>query len=229
MSDTPTSSRRLVAMAFVRIIAGVFLLAAMLFWPAGTWDYWQAWVYLAVIFVPMLFLLAYLLKNDPGLLERRLQSKETHTEQKLIVVLASTCYAVAFVLPGFDQRYGWSTVPPAVSLAADVVVLAGYGLFALVLRENSYASRTIEVEQGQRTITTGPYAVVRHPMYVAILMMLLATPVALGSWWAVIPALPLVAVLVARIRNEERVLIEELEGYSEYMQTTRYRLIPGVW
>jgi protein-S-isoprenylcysteine O-methyltransferase Ste14 len=215
--------------ALVRLVAGCVLVLAMLLIPAGTPAYWQAWTYTGVLFSAVTLVFAYLLVNDPGLLDRRMKAGEKQAEQALIVRLGSVCYVLAFVVPGLDRRFGWSHVPAAAAVAADVVVLLGYVLFVLVLRENSYASRVVEVERGQRVVTTGPYAVVRHPMYVAILVMFLSTPVALGSWWAVVAALPLVAVMAARIRSEERLLAKELEGYEEYTRVTRYRLIPGLW
>jgi protein-S-isoprenylcysteine O-methyltransferase Ste14 len=223
------SRRQLASQALVRFGAGLIVVLAILLLPAGTLEYWQAWAYIAVLFVPMTFVVVYLLLNDPELLERRMRTREKEAEQSLIVKLGSLFYLLAFLVPGFDRRFGWSHVPVAAVATADLVVLIGYGLFILVLRENSYASRVIEVEQEQRVITSGPYAIVRHPMYVGILAIFLATPVALGSWWALIPALPLVPVMVARIRNEERVLANALEGYQDYVRTTRYRLVPGVW
>jgi protein-S-isoprenylcysteine O-methyltransferase Ste14 len=229
MTSAQLSRRQLATKALTRLVVALIILPAMLLLPAGTVAYWQAWVYIAVIFVPMILVFLYLLENDPELLERRMRTKEKAAEQALIVKLGSVCYALAFLLPGLDRRFGWSHVPVAAVVVADVFVLLGYGFFVLVLRENSYASRVVEVEQGQRVVTTGPYAIVRHPMYLGVLVMCLFTPVALGSWWAVIPALPVAAVLVARIRNEEQLLAKELKGYQEYVQTTRYRLIPGAW
>lgn len=220
---------QLAAKAMVRFGVGFVILLAMLLLSAGTVAYWEAWVYLAILLVPLMLILVLLLVNDPELLERRMRTKERAAGQTLIVTLGMVCYVFVFFVPGFDRRFGWSHVPVAVVAAADVVVLFGYGLFAAVLRENSYASRVVEVQTGQRVVTTGPYAIVRHPMYLGVLIMFLATPVALGSWWAVIPALPLVAVLVARIRNEEQLLAAGLKGYQEYTHLTRYRLIPGVW
>lgn len=229
MTSGQISRGQLAAKALVRLGAGFIILPAMLLLPAGTMAYWEAWVYMAVLFVPMTLVLLYLFKSDPELLKRRMRIKEKSAKQALIVKVGSVCYMLALLLPGFDRRFGWSHVPVPAVVAADVLVLLGYGLFILVLRVNSYASRIVEVEPGQRVVTTGPYAIVRHPMYLGVLVMFLFTPVALGSWWAVIPALPLVAVLVARIRNEEQLLAKELEGYQEYTQTIRYRLIPGLW
>lgn len=229
MTGSQLSRGQLAAKAVVRLVAGFIILLAVLLLPAGTVAYWEVWVYMAILFVPMTLALVFLLKTDPELLERRMRTKEKSPEQSFIVKLGSVCYAIAFLLPGFDRRFGWSDVSVAAVVMADVLVLLGYGLCILVVRENRYASRVVEVEQGQRVVTTGPYAIVRHPMYLGVLVMFLFTPVALGSWWALIPALPMAAVLVARIRNEEQLLAKELQGYQEYTRITRYRLIPGIW
>jgi protein-S-isoprenylcysteine O-methyltransferase Ste14 len=213
----------------LRFVAGFIILWAMLFLSAGTMAYWEAWTYMSVLFVPMALAFVYLLVKDPQLLARRMKTREKDAEQSLIVKLGTVCYVLAFLVPGLDRRFELSHVPGTVVVVADVIVLLGYGWCALVLRENRYASRVVEVETGQRIVTTGPYAIVRHPMYLGVLVMFLSTPVALGSWWAVMLALPLVAVLIARIRNEEQLLAKELQGYREYIQTTRYRLVPGVW
>jgi len=216
-------------MVVVRILGGAILLGLMFFLPAGTFLYWQAWVYLAILFIPMLAVMIYLLKNDPELLERRMRTREKQSQQKAIVLLSLVLFLAAFILPGFDVRYGWSLVPTVIVVAADLLVLLGYGLFVLVLRENSYASRVIEVEKDQRIITTGPYAVVRHPMYVGVGILYIFSPLALGSYWGMIPMALMPVFLIARILNEEKVLLKELEGYLEYTQRVRYRLVPGVW
>ena len=158
-----------------------------------------------------------------------MRAREKDLAQGRIVVLAGIVFLALLLIPAFDRRFGWSRVPLPAVVAADVVVLVAYGLFIGVLRENRSASRVIEVHSGQRVVATGPYAVVRHPMYTAIALISLATPVALGSWWAFIPAGLLLAVLAERIKQEERVLTAELTGYRDYMQTTVYRLIPGIW
>jgi protein-S-isoprenylcysteine O-methyltransferase Ste14 len=213
----------------LRLLSAVLVLPALLVLPAGTLAYWQAWVYLAVLLVPTTATAAYLLWRDPELLERRLQAREKDAAQGRIVALAGLIFILVILIPAFDRRFGWSAVPVPAVLLADLLVFAGYGLFVLVLRENRSASRIIEVQEGQRVVTTGPYSIVRHPMYVAVLAMGLGTPVALGSWWAIIPALLLMPVLVARIRNEERLLTLGLAGYREYVKMTRYRLVPGIW
>jgi protein-S-isoprenylcysteine O-methyltransferase Ste14 len=214
---------------FGRIGLAVPLIWGMLFLPAGTPAYWEAWLYLAVLLIPMFVVFNYLLRHDPELLERRVQWREKETAQRRIVSLSLLYFLVVFMLPGFDRRWGWSDVPWPVVVGADLVVMLGYSLFILVLRENRYAARTIRVEEGQQVISSGPYAIVRHPMYLGATLMYLASPVALGSYWALIPALLIVPILVARILNEERVLERDLNGYPDYEQVTRYRLVPGIW
>ena len=154
---------------------------------------------------------------------------EKEPTQRRVILLSFVSTIVAFLLPGFDRRWSWSNVPLPVVVAAELIVVLGYGLFVLVLRENRYASRVIEVEQGQQVTRTGPYALVRHPMYLGVMLMYLASPLALGSYWALLPAAVIIPTLVARILNEEKVLQRELNGYREYMQVTKYRLFPGVW
>lgn len=212
-----------------RLALAPAVLGLIFFLPAGTFRYWQAWVYMAVLIIPMLSVMLYFLKHDPELLDRRLRTREKERPQKAIIALSYPLFLAAFLLPGFDRRFGWSSVPGALVAAADVIVLAGYGLFVLVIRENSFASRIVEVEARQRVVSTGPYAIVRHPMYVANILIYLASPLALGSFWALLPALLTPAVMVARILNEEKVLKEKLVGYADYLSRVRYRLIPGVW
>lgn len=215
--------------AILRIVVGLLFIGALLFLPAGTVNYWQAWVWLATLFIPMGFSLVYLLRMDPALLERRTRTNEMRPEQRRIIMASVVYFLITFILPGFDVRYGWSNVPAWLSLAADGVVLASYILYILVLKTNTFASRIIEVEQGQQVISSGPYALVRHPMYLAMILMMTATPLALGSYWAMLPSILFILLLVARAKNEEELLQKEFKGYSEYMQKTRYRLFPGVW
>lgn len=201
----------------------------MLFLPAGSLDFWQAWIYLAVLIIPVSIVVFYFLKYDPELLERRMRLKEKEEKQKTIVKLGIIIFFIGFIIPGLDYRYHWSNVPVYLVIAANAFVLSGYIFFFLVFRENSYASRIIEVEKGQQVITTGPYAIVRHPMYLGVLVMYLFTPLALGSYWAIIFFLPLIPLLVSRLLNEEEVLLRELPGYGEYCQKMRYHLIPFIW
>ena len=213
----------------VRILVSVLVLCAILFLPAGTFAYWEAWVYLAILFVSLLFVAIYLLKNDPELLARRMRMREKEAAQQLIIKLSYIPFVLAFLLPGFDKRFGWSNVPAGVVVIGDLLVFVGLGMIFLALRENRYASRIIEVEQGQTVIRSGPYAMVRHPMYLGALPLYTFSPLALGSYWAMIPAIGILPFIVARVRNEERVLARDLNGYPEYMQKTLYRLIPGIW
>jgi protein-S-isoprenylcysteine O-methyltransferase Ste14 len=216
-------------MVSARILVFIPILFAMFFLPAGTFAYWEAWVYLTILLIPMILVLIYLVKNDPGLLERRMRMREKEAEQKLIIKISYLCFLLVFLLPGFDKRFEWSSAPVVVVIVADVLVLLGYGIFFLVLRENRYASRIIEVEQEQKVIRSGPYAIIRHPMYLGVSLMYILSPLALGSYWAMIPSLLIIPLLVARIRNEESLLGRELKGYQEYVQKTKYRLIPGIW
>jgi protein-S-isoprenylcysteine O-methyltransferase Ste14 len=229
MSNSQSSQGELIKMVFVRFLGAILVLSAMFFLPAGTLAYWEAWGYLAILFIPMLFVLFYLLKNDPGLLARRMKTREREAEQKLIIKLSVIPFLLAFLLPGFDKRFGWSNVPVGMVVMADILVLLGYGIVFLVFRENRYASRVVEVEQEQTVISSGPYAMIRHPMYLGSLLLYILSPLALGSYWAMIPAILIIPVIIVRIRNEESVLARDLSGYQEYMQKTRYRLIPGMW
>lgn len=228
MSGNSTTAKA-IFISIVRLVLGILLICAMLFWPAGTFNYWQAWAWLAALFIPMIVSFVYLIKRDPALLERRTRTNETRTQQKWIIGLSAIYFLIIFLLPGFDKRYGWSNTPTWLVIVADLFVLAAYILYMLVLRTNRYASRVIEVEQNQQTITTGPYTLVRHPMYLSMILMMVATPLALGSYWAFIPSLALIPLLAARAKNEEELLIKDLAGYREYVQKTRYRLFPGIW
>ncbi|MCJ7681738.1 MAG: isoprenylcysteine carboxylmethyltransferase family protein [Candidatus Aminicenantes bacterium] len=199
------------------------------FLPAGSFRFWEAWVYMGLILIPMFFIVLYFLKKDPTLLERRMRTREKEKEQYFLHAFFGLFVVAGFLLPGFDFRWHWSQVPIWLIVAAEILVFLGYMIFFLVMRENSYLSRTVEVDKGQPVITTGPYRVVRHPMYTAVLLMFFFTPIALGSWWALIPMIPLPVILVLRILTEEKVLIKELSGYAEYRKTVRFRLIPYIW
>ncbi len=224
-----SASKELIKKVASRAALGPPLLVLIFFVPAGTLRYWQAWLYMAVLLVPMAGVMIYFLKHDPELMERRMRTREKERPQKAVIALSYPAFLAAFLVPGFDRRFGWSSVPPVLVVATDLVVLAGYALFILVIRENRYASRVVEVEAGQEVVTTGPYAVVRHPMYVANILIYMASPLALGSFWALIPAVVTPCVMVARILNEEKVLRERLPGYAEYLDKVRYRLVPGIW
>ena len=229
MATNDTSNRSLPQRALRLWVASALGMGAVFFLPAGTLAYWQAWVYMGVLLIPMIFVVRRLLTASPRLLERRMQMREREVTQKRLISFSALFFLAAFLLPGFDRRWGWSSVPLPVVLAADAVVLLSYGLTIRVLLENEFASRTVEVMQGQRVISTGPYAFVRHPMYLAVLLMVLASPMALGSWWALLLALSIIPILVVRILDEEKVLARDLEGYAEYRQKVRYRMVPGLW
>ena len=215
--------------AILRLVIGTPMIGALLFLPAGTFDYWQAWAWLAILFIPMGISLVYLLKIDPKLLERRTRTNETRPEQQRIIMASVVYLLIIFILPGYDVRNGWSNVPAWLCLAADGIVFVSYILYVFVMKTNTYASRVIEVEQGQQVITNGPYALVRHPMYLSMILMMTASPLALGSYWAMLPSFLFILLLAARAKNEEELLQNELSGYREYMQKTRYRLFPGIW
>jgi len=208
---------------------GVPIIALIIVLPAGKWDYWQGWMYLLTLFIPMFFIFSYLLKNDPALLERRMRMREKESAQKKIIAFSYIYFLVAFIMPGLDVRFGWSNVPLLVSIIADVFVFIGYMIFFWVLMTNSFLSRIVEVDANQKVISSGPYVIVRHPMYAGVTIMYIASPLALGSYWAILPAMLIVPLLFARIRNEEQVLLRELPGYEEYTQTVRFRLMPGIW
>jgi len=214
---------------FLRFGCFPLVLGLIFFLPAGSFRFWEAWIYIGILFFPMLFVVLYFLKKDPGLLERRMRMKEKEKEQKILIKLSSFLFLAGFLLPGFDFRYQWSHIPIYLVLTADVVVFLGYVIFFFVMRENSYLSRIVEVEEGQKVISTGPYSVVRHPMYIGVLLMFLFTPIALGSWWALIPFIPMPVILALRILNEEKVLTKNLSGYEEYRKTVPFRLIPYIW
>jgi len=220
----------------VRTILGfVFLMLVMalaLFLPAGSLSFWQAWVYLADFALCTILITAYLVKNDRQLLEGRVQAgpvAETQKSQKVIQSLASLFFIALFIVPGLDFRYGWSYVPPILSLVGAGFVALGFYVVFLVFRENSYTRATIEVSADQKVITTGPYRLVRHPMYSGASILLLFTPIALGSWVAVPFAIPIILVVVVRLLDEEKFLTANLSGYKEYIQKVRYHFIPSVW
>jgi protein-S-isoprenylcysteine O-methyltransferase Ste14 len=229
MENTQLSQSELIKLVGSRLIIGISAMLLILFLPAGTFFYWEAWIYLAILLIPMSIVLLYFLKKTPEFLARRMKLKEKEGEQKIIVKLALIPFLLAFILPGIDKRLGWSNVPILIIAAAEILVCIGYIFVVLVFKENQFASRIIEVEKGQKVIQSGPYRLVRHPMYLGSILMYVASPLALGSYWAIIPAVFIIPIFVARILNEESVLTKELEGYSEYKLKTRYRLIPGIW
>jgi protein-S-isoprenylcysteine O-methyltransferase Ste14 len=214
----------MIRFSLLPIVVGLIVLL-----PAGTFNYWQVYLYLAVLVIPMIFVLSYFLHNDPKFLERRTRAKEKEKAQLIIQIGFSLIFLSGFVIPGLDKRFSWSDIPVHIVILADVVVFSGYLIIFFVFKQNSYASRVVETDENQRVITTGLYAIVRHPMYIGVLIMFITTPVALGSYWGLIPMATIPVALVFRILNEEQVLIKNLPGYKEYCRKTRYRLIPFIW
>ncbi len=182
--------------------------------PSGTFNYWEVYLYFSILVIPMLFVFVYFMKRDPRFLERRSKGTEKVKEQKIIQLINLPVFIAAFIIPGLDKRFGWSEIPAEIIITTDAVILAGYIIIFLVFRENSYASRIVEIDTGQKVISTGPYSIVRHPMYIGVLIMYLPTPVALGSYWGLIPMALLPVAMLLRILNEEKVLRENLVGYD---------------
>ena len=211
------------------LLTGLLVIGLLLFLPAGTLHYPNGWLLIGVLFIPMLLMGAVMLVKAPALLQKRLQNKETQTAQKGVVALSGLMFLAGFVVAGLDFRFGWVVLPKAVSVIAAVVFLAGYALYAEVLRENAYRSRTVAVQEGQKVIDTGLYGVVRHPMYAATLLMFLSMPLVLGSVIALVIFLIYPVVIAVRIRNEEQVLREGLPGYADYQKRVKYRLVPFIW
>ena len=207
----------------------LIVIGAALFLPAGSLDYWQAWAFMGTLFIPFAFVVSYFLKRDPRFLQRRMQFKEKQVSERGIMRVALLLFIAGFIFPGLDHRYGWSSVSTAVVIVSDAIIFLSYMLVFRVFKENSYASRIVEVEKGQKVVTTGPYSVVRHPMYAGVIPMYLAVPVALASYWALLFFVPVVFVIIFRIFDEERLLLRELKGYKEYTKKVKYRLLPGVW
>jgi protein-S-isoprenylcysteine O-methyltransferase Ste14 len=220
---------RKTVLGFTQLIVA---LGFLLFAPAWTFDYWQAWVYLWVFATSSGLITTYLWKKDPKLLERRTNAgprAENEKSQQLIQLLASVVFIGAMILPALDHRFSWSAVPPPVVAAGDVLVALGFLIVFLVFKENTFAAATIVVTADQNVVSTGPYSVARHPMYSGALVMLFGTPLALGSSWGLVMFIPMILIIAWRARDEERFLLENLSGYKDYCQVVRYRLVPFVW
>jgi protein-S-isoprenylcysteine O-methyltransferase Ste14 len=213
-------------------ILGLVAFGVILFLPAGTFNYWQAWVFIAVFTVATIVPTIYLYRTNPAALQRRMHAgprAETRPAQKIIITAAFVDVFVMMAFSAFDHRMGWSTVPVWVSLLGNVLVAAGLGIAMVVIAQNGYAASTVRVETGQQLVSSGVYSFIRHPMYVGNLAMMFGIPLALGSYWGLVFVIPSVAVIVFRILDEEKLLTEELAGYREYAQRVRYRLMPNVW
>lgn len=215
--------------ALTKFVVGLVVVGCLLFVPAGTLYYPQAWWLVGLLFVPMLIAGVWLMINQPELLRRRLNAKEEQKEQKRVVALSGLIFVVMFVVAGLGYRFGWYMLPEWTIYPAAVLFVAGYALYAEVMRENVWLSRTIEVQQDQQVVSTGLYGIVRHPMYAATLLLFLSMPLVLGSPWAFLVMLLYVPIIALRIRNEEQVLERDLKGYKEYKQQVRSKVIPLVW
>ncbi len=213
----------------IRFVIAAPVFMPVLFLPAGSLRYWQGWTFLAIWFVPTIAAFAYFYKHDPALIERRVRRKETVSQQKIIMKCVFVVGAAIYILPGFDHRFGWSHPPLWLTILAQILVLGGYLIIFWVMKANSFAASTIQVEPGQRVISGGPYRIIRHPMYLGASVMLLSTPLALGSYFALPAAVLLIPLIILRLLNEERVLRQELPGYAEYCIHTPFRLVPHCW
>lgn len=220
---------KLLSQAITKFLSGLLLVGILLFLPAGTFAYPQAWLLIGILFVPMFAAGLIMMNKNPDLLRKRLNAREEQTEQKTVIALSGMMFLAAFVAAGLNFRYGWIRLPLWISFAASVIFLIGYALFAEVLRENTYLARTVSVQENQKVIDTGLYGVVRHPMYMSTLILFLAMPLVLGSMISFIIMLAYFPIIAKRIRNEELVLEEGLEGYAEYKKRIRYKVIPFVW
>ncbi|GAP13300.1 putative protein-S-isoprenylcysteine methyltransferase [Longilinea arvoryzae] len=229
MIDRSPDWRKLIFLTLARFLGGMALIAALFFGCAGRLDYWQAWAYLAMLAALMTATFVWLLRNEPDLLERRTHTRERDKTQKWVIGVSGIVLTLLFVLPGLDRRFAWSQVPFWLALLGLALAIAGYGLYFWVIQANRFASRVIEVSAGQKVIDSGPYAWVRHPMYLAILIFLIGTSFALASYWTLVPSLAMAPVLAVRAFDEEKTLRNELPGYVEYTQKVRWRLFPGVW
>ena len=212
-----------------KFLAGLVIVMALLFIPAGTFAYWQAWLFIGVLFVPMILFGLVLMKRNPDLLRKRLSAKEKEREQKRVVAISGVMFVAMFIIAGFNRRYDWWMLPDGIVLSAAAAFLLGYVMYAEVMRENVWLSRIIEVHENQKVVDKGLYGVVRHPMYTSTLILFLSMPLILSSLWSFVIMLLDIPIIVKRIINEESVLSNELDGYAEYKQKVRYRLIPYLW
>ena len=220
---------KLFVSALVKFLVGLLLVGLLIFLPAGTFAYSGGIRFLCLLFIPMLLMGVVMMICARDLLAKRLDAKEKQAAQKGVQSLSGLVFIAGFVLAGLDFRFSWSDVPLPVVIAASAIFLAGYGLYAEVMRENAYLSRTVKVEEGQTVVSTGLYGIIRHPMYTASILMFLAIPLVMGSWYAMIPLAFYPALMVVRVLDEEKLLTAELAGYAEYKTKVKYRLIPFIW
>ena len=220
---------KLLINALVKFTCGLLLVGLLIFLPAGTLSFFYGWLLIGLLFVPMLVVGFVMFFKTPDFLAKRLDVKEKQGTQKGVVALSGLMFIAGFVVAGLDHRFGWSGMPVAVTVIASVLFLLAYALYGEVMRENAYLSRTIGVQEGQKVVDTGLYGLVRHPMYMATVLLFLMIPLVLGSWYAVIPFAFYPAIIIVRLKDEEELLTRELKGYAEYKEKVKYRLIPFIW
>lgn len=220
---------KLLINALTKFVCGLLLVGLLIFLPAGTLHYDKGWLLMGLLFVPMLIAGFVMLFKSPNFLAKRLDAKEKQATQKGVLALSGLMFIAGFVIAGLDYRFGWSKMPLGVTIASSVLFLLAYALYAEVMRENAYLSRTIKVEKGQTVVDTGLYGIVRHPMYMATILLFLMMPVVLGSWYALIAFAFYPAIIVIRLKDEEDLLTRELPGYAEYKKKVKYRILPFVW
>ena len=220
---------KLLAEALTKFTCGLLLVGLLIFLPAGTLQYTYGWMLMGLLFIPMLIAGFIMLAKSPEFLKKRLDVKEKQGTQKGVVAVSGLMFIAGFVLAGLDYRFGWSAMPNWVNIAASVVFLLDYALYAEVMRENAYLSRTVKVEEGQTVVDTGLYGIVRHPMYAVTIELFMMMPLVLGSWWALIVFAIYPAVIVVRLKDEEELLTRELPGYEEYKKKVKWRLLPFIW
>ena len=213
----------------IKFTAGIILVGLLVFLPAGTWQYWQGWMFMGILFIPMFCAGLVMMAKNPSLLRSRLNAKEKQKDQDLVIKLSGLMFLAGFVVAGLGVRFGWYMIPKSASIVAAAVFLIAYGLYAEVLRENTYLSRTIEVQENQTVVDTGLYGIVRHPMYSVTVLLFLMMPLVLGSVFSFVIFLAYPFILAKRIEGEEGFLEKELRGYKEYKEKVKYRMIPFIW
>ncbi|MCJ7446283.1 MAG: isoprenylcysteine carboxylmethyltransferase family protein [Bacteroidales bacterium] len=219
----------LIIRALLLYLLSLFLAGLLIFLPAGSLKFWNGWLFMGVLFISMFCVLIYLLAKDPDLLAKRLKTKEKEKTQKIYLILSIIFLLFTFIMPGLDFRFNWSDVPLSVVLISTLIMMSGYLMFFIVMKQNTYASRVIEIQDEQRLIDTGLYSFVRHPMYLGATILYGFAPLVLGSFYALIPMVFFPVLLIIRIKNEEKVLVNGLKGYDEYMKKVKYRLFPFIW
>lgn len=222
-------NKKLFIQAVLKFALGALLVGLLVFLPAGTTHFFNGWLFMGILFIPMFFAGIVMMVKNPMLLKSRLDAKEEEKEQSLVVKLSGLMFLVGFIIAGLDYRFGWCILPKSVSIVASLIFLIAYCLYAEVLRENTYLSRTIEVQENQKVVDTGLYGIVRHPMYAVTLLLFMSMPLVLGSVFSFIIFLAYPFIIAKRIRHEEEFLEKELDGYAEYKKKVKYRLIPFIW